>query len=148
MANPAAIQRTSYTHEDIIDLILQEPSITQREIAARYKYTEAWVSMIVNSDAFQARLASRKQQLVDPIITASLEERFKGLAGLAINVIEEKLEAGRSAELALKALEISAKAAGFGANQAKVAVQQNFVIQVPTKSADADTWAATYGPQS
>jgi len=143
-----AIAKTSYTHEDIIDLILQNPAITQREIAKEYGYTEAWVSIIINSDAFQARLAERKAQLVDPIITATLEDRFKGLANLSLNILEEKLEAGRSAELALKALEISTKAAGFGANSAKVAVQQNFVIQVPTKSADAETWAATYGATS
>lgn len=144
-ANGPAIAKTSYTHEDIIDQILQNPSITQRELAKLYGYTEAWVSIVINSDAFQTRLAERKAQLVDPIITATLEERFKGLANLSLNVLEEKLESGRSAELALKALEIAAKAAGFGANQSKVAVQQNFVIQVPTKSADAESWAATYG---
>lgn len=148
MTTPTAIAKTSYTHEDIIDLILQQPAITQREIAKAYGYTETWVSIIINSDAFQARLADRKRELVDPVIVATLEDRFRGLASLSMNILEEKLESGRSAELALKALELSAKAAGFGANSAKVAVQQNFVIQVPTKSADAESWAATYGATS
>lgn len=142
------LRKVNYTHDDIISLIMAEPAITQREIAKRYGYTEAWVSQVMGSDAFQSRLAERKSELIDPIIVASLEERLAGTVGLALNVIQEKLEAGRSAELAVKTLEIATKALGFGARQDKVAVQNTFVIQVPPKSDSAEAWANTYAGET
>lgn len=141
------LKKVNYTHDDIISLILAEPAITQREIASRYGYSEAWVCQVMGSDAFQSRLAQRKTELIDPMIVATFEEKLAGTVGLALNVLQEKLENGRSAELAIKTLEVGAKALGYGARKENISVQQNFVLQVPPKSASAEEWAKTYGGQ-
>lgn len=142
------LKKVNYTHDDMISVLLTRPEITQRELAAHYGYSETWVSQVMGSDAFQARLAQRKTELLDPVIVATLEERLRGTVGLALNVIQEKLENGRSAELAIKTLEIGTKALGFGARQDKIAVQNTFVIQVPPKSSDAEAWAKTYSGEA
>ena len=112
-----AIARVKYSHDAMIDLLIANPAISQNEIAANFGYTVPWVSRIMNSDAFQARLALRKEELLDPVIVASIEEKFRALASKSLDVVLDKLSVTNSAELGLKALEISAKALGYGARQ-------------------------------
>jgi DNA-binding MarR family transcriptional regulator len=111
--------RIRYSHQAMCDLILQEPGITQNALAAAFGYTPAWVSTIVNSDAFQALLAQRRADLVDPEITLSLNERAKALAVRSMQVLQEKIS--RPADqvpdgLALRAFELAAKATALGGN--------------------------------
>jgi hypothetical protein len=141
------ISKVNYTHDAVISMIIATPWITQREIARHFHYTEAWISQVMGSDAFQARLAARKSELEDPAIIATIEERFKGLANLSMNVLQEKLEASRSAELALKTLELATRGMGYGARQAAVNQQVNFVVQVPGKAATEEEWSKAYNPK-
>lgn len=116
--------KLSYTHDAMIDLIIAQPSISNGELAARFGYTAAWCSMIKGSDAFRARLAARRAELVDPQITLSLEEKINGIAHRATEVIAEKLS-GPAASIddrtALRAAEFAAKALGVGGNAAPTA---------------------------
>ena len=73
------VARVSYTHDAMIDAIIHNPTISQNQLAAHFGYTPGWVSQIIASDAFQARLAERTGELVDPTIRASVEDRFKAL---------------------------------------------------------------------
>ena len=141
-----AIARVKYSHDAMIDLLIANPAISQNEIAANFGYTVPWVSRIMNSDAFQARLALRKEELLDPVIVASIEEKFRALASKSLDVVLDKLSATNSAELGLKALEISAKALGYGARQQNLNVQTNFVVALPAKAADAGSWASAHSP--
>lgn len=132
--------RVHYTHDAMIDLILMEPNISQNEIAKQMGYTHGWVSRIIGSDAFQARLAERKVEVVNPEIKQNFEERVKGLAAQSLEVITRKLEATSSPELAIKALDISVKALGMGARVQNL--QQNtFVVALPQKAKSEGEWA-------
>ena len=144
--NPASrIKKVRYTHDAMIELIIEDPTVSQGKIAAYFGYSEAWVSRIFGSDAFQARLAQRKVELTDPFLVATIEERFRGLAMQSIDVIAEKLAATKNPDLALKALDISSKAMGFGARAREPAqIQNNFVVAMPQKAATAEEWAASY----
>lgn len=143
-----ALARVKYSHDAMIDLVIANPRISQNEIAGYFGYTVPWVSRIFGSDAFQARLAERKAELVNPALTEAVEGRLKGLAMQSLDILEEKLQATRSADMAMKALEISTKAAGYGARQQNVAVQNNFVVALPPKSADAQSWAQAHRPEA
>lgn len=143
-----AIQKVRYSHDAMIDMIVANPWISQGELARNFGYTEGWVSQVIASDAFQARLAERKNELVDPHLRATIEERFKGLVVRSIEILMRKLEEPAtkiSDELAIKALEVASRAAGYGAKNTQVAVQQNFVVQVPAKSASSADWEKAYG---
>lgn len=139
------IVRTHYSHEAMIDVIIAEPTIKQVELARRFEKTEAWISRIIGSDAFQGALAKRREELTDPFLVATIEERFRGLAMQSLDVIADKLETTKNADLALKALDISSKALGFGARGAgQNTTNNNFVIALPPKIQDAAEWAQTH----
>lgn len=143
-----AIAKVSYSHDAMIDMIVANPWINQGQLAAHFGYTEGWVSQVIASNAFQARLEQRKDALVDPLLRATIDENFKGLIRRSIEILHKKLEQPLvkiSDELVLRALEVASKAAGYGAKGANVAVQNNFVVQVPAKEASAEDWAKRYG---
>ena len=113
------IQKIRYTHDAMIDLIIANPWVSQNEIAAHFGYTAAWVSLIFSSDAFKERLTARKDELIDPTIRASIEERLKAVVSRSLEVLAEKLAKPAAAvpdALALRAAEMGAKALGLGGN--------------------------------
>lgn len=138
-----AIQRVHYTHDAMIDLIIAKPMISQGDIARHFGYTEGWVSRVINSDAFEARLAARKQDLVDPVLLQSIEEGLRGMAHRSISIVMAKLDAAPTPDFAIKALELSAKALGFGARPQNIAQVNNFVVALPAMAKSSEEWAAT-----
>ena len=139
----ARVEKTRYSHEAMIDLILARPSIKQNELAAHFGYSVPWISRVYGSDAFQAALEARRREVVDPIIAHNLEEKIVGLAHQSLEVLAEKLSSTQNADLALKSFELSSKALGFGArNTGGQTVQNSFVVQLPGKAADASEWLA------
>lgn len=125
-ANIARLDRVSYTHDAMIDLVLQNPMISQNEIAAHFGYTASWVSIIFNSDAFQARLAARKEEIVDPLVRGKVEEAIKGLVSRSVEILREKLDGpNQNTDLALEVFKASTKAAGYGARTGSTTVNVN-----------------------
>lgn len=143
------IEKVSYTHDAMIDLIVANPAISQGQIAAHFGYSQTWVSIVFNSDAFKERLEARKNELVDPAIRASIEEKFRALADLSFQVVMEKLHASRDAKVGLAGLEIASKALGYGAKAApsqQVNVNIQPVAVVPAKALSSDEWMQSYSP--
>jgi hypothetical protein len=113
------IKKMRYTHTDLIDYIIANPWASQNELAARYGYTPSWLSNIMASDAWQAAMASRRDEVVDPALKASLEERFKGVVIQSLNRLQEKLNAPQvSDQVVLRAVELGARACGMGGRAA------------------------------
>ncbi len=139
-----AIARVKYSHDAMIDMIVGNPSIAQNELAAAFGYTVPWVSRVMNSDAFQARLAERKTEIVDPALVASVDEKLRALASKSLDILLDKLHIAPTLDTALKAVEVSTKALGYGARQSNVAIQQNFVVALPGKSESAEAWSSGY----
>ena len=71
----------------------------------------------------------------------------KDIAGMNIKksflnyLILKKLAVTKNPDTALKALELSAKALGYGARQQNLNLQQNFVVAMPQKHATPESWA-------
>lgn len=139
------LKRVHYSHEAMIDVIIAEPTITQNDLAKRFDRSVSWVSIVIGSDSFQAALAKRRDDILDPFLIATIEERFRGLATQSLTVISDALEKTKNLDVALKALDISSKALGFGARAANpTAVQNNFVVQLPPQIADSSEWAKAH----
>lgn len=137
-----AIKRVHYTHDAMIDMLIANPGISQNAIAKHFGYQAAWVSRILNSDAFNLRLAERKKDLVDPTIMLTVDEKLKALASRSLDVLQEKLETAPTTDLALEAAKLSTKALGFGARPMNAGfVQNNFVVALPGKVASQEAWA-------
>lgn len=138
-----AIARVSYTHDAMIDVILANPSMTQVDLSKYFGYTEGWVSRVMGSDAFNARMAERKGEIVNPGILATMDEKIKGLALHSIDVLQRKLEATSSPDIAIKSLELATKAMGMGARiSGPTNVQNNYVVALPPKVGNETEWAA------
>jgi hypothetical protein len=140
-----AIAKVRYSHDAMIDVIIAQPGVSQGELARFFGYTEGWVSQVVTSDAFQARLAERKGELVDPTIVASVEERLRGLVELSAQVLTEKLALGRDGKLAARVLEITTKGLGYGARAPQGPIVNNFVVALPGKE-EPKRWMEAYSP--
>jgi hypothetical protein len=109
-----------YTHEAVIDMIVADPGVSQNKLAATFGYTPGWLSTVMGSDAFKARLAERREEIVDPVLRMSLEERMKALVEKSLEVLAEKLSQPALQvpdNLALRAMELGAKSLGMGQKQ-------------------------------
>lgn len=109
------LKRCSYTHDALIDLIIEHPELDQNHLAAHFGYTPGWISNILAADAFQERMALRKGEIIDPVLKATIEERFRALTIRSLEVLQQKLNAATvSDNVALRAAELGAKALGVG----------------------------------
>lgn len=114
-----AIQKIRYSHQDMVDFIIANPGVSQDTIAAHYGYTPAWVSRVIASDAFQELFQARRHEIADPILNASLEERFRGLTIRSVEVLMKKLDQPAiEANVAIRCAELGAKTLGLGGHAA------------------------------
>lgn len=141
-----SIQRVRYTHDAMIDLIIMEPMIKQNVIAKHFNVSTGWVSRVICSDAFQARLAQRKGELIDPTLMDAVENNLRGIVLQSTLIISDKLESSNSPDLALKSLELAGKMLGYGARKDNVNLQQNFIAVVPSKSGSVQEWVEAHSP--
>jgi hypothetical protein len=131
----------------MIELIIQNPWISQNELAAHFGYTPGWVSQVIASDAFQEKMALRKSELIDPAIRATVEERFRALVIQSYEVLKRKLEVNPSDDLALGVMNGAARALGYGARPAATTqVNNSFVVQLPSKSESSEAWIKECAP--
>lgn len=142
------IQKVSYSHDGMIDLIVADPTISQNAIAAHFGYTPGWVSQVFNSDAFKERLAARKDELIDPVIRASIEEKLQALADKSIQVLLEKLHTTQNPSVAIRALDVSSRALGYGAKSGTSVQVNNFIAHVPPRAVSVDDWRNNYIPSA
>lgn len=117
LSRTGAIAKLSYTHDAMVDQILANPTISQGDLGRVFGYSAPWVSRILASDAFQARLAERSEEIVDPTVRQAVEEQFKGLIYRSLEILQNKLNKPPDLipdNLALRTLEIASRAAGYG----------------------------------
>lgn len=136
-----ALVKVRYTHDAMIDMIIAKPDVLQNDIAAYFGYSVGWISRIMCSDAFQARLATRRGEVVIPGLLATFEERLKAMTTRSLDLIMEKMEAvdeegNPAVEVGtlFKAMELGSKCLGYGARQTNVAIQNNMTVNTMTDS--------------
>jgi hypothetical protein len=138
------IAKVRYTHDAIIDVILANPKVSQGELAQEFGFTQSWMSIIINSDAFQERLAQRKGELLDPAIRASIENRLEALAKRSLDKLLDKLDNNHPVSTA-DLIRMAALGAGDkNKREEKAPLQQNlYVVNLPPPERDAKTWLST-----
>jgi len=134
-----SISKVRYTHDAIIDEIIAFPSISQGELCKLFGFTQSWMSIIVNSDAFKNRLTERKAELVDPKIQASVNERLEALAKRSLDKLLDRLDTN----LPFSNGDLIA-AAKLGVGSAPVvnpfAQTNNYIVQMPPPAQTAKAW--------
>ena len=128
------LAKISYSHADMIDYIIAHPGCGLKELAGRYGYTIGWISNIQASDAWKSAMAKRRSEMVDPLLHATIAERFEGITSLSLERLREKLEAPQVSDLVvLKAVELGAKALSLGGHAPPVAPAQDHLATLAAR---------------
>lgn len=138
MAASAQIAKVNWRHEQIVDWMLANPKARQSECADEFGVTEAWLSTIINSDAF-IEYRARRYALHQKMLSESTIERVEGLAQLGVEVLSARIEAERESiplGIVKESADMALKACGFGAKTAGGAA-----VEVNINVADADSLA-------
>jgi hypothetical protein len=138
------LKKVRYTHDAMIDQIIANPGVSEIELGELFGYSKQWVSRLMCSDAFQARLALRKEEIVDPKLTATVEERMRGIAMQSLQIITDNLEANPNFGNAMKAAELTLKGMTYGARPQ--VTNNNFVVALPPVIQDEKAWEKKYNP--
>ncbi len=91
------IARINHRHEQIINWLIANPDKPLGACAAEFGYTQAWLSQVIHSDAFQAVYRSRATELGE-LVTHTLKDRITAVALLAMDRSEKLLELGIGSE--------------------------------------------------
>jgi hypothetical protein len=127
----SAVQLKKLTprHDVILAFILANPRTKRGQVALIFGVTEAWLSTVINSDIFQARLAERQDQLFCETLVP-LKDKIESLAHRSLDKLAGALETMPIAGH-FKTAEMALKMAGYGtANNlatqpASLTLQQN-----------------------
>lgn len=138
------LKKCRYSHDAMIDAIIANPGVSEIQLGEMFGYSKQWVSRLLCSDAFQARLALRKGEIIDPKLTATVEERMSGVMMKSLDIILENLEANPNMGNALKAFELTSKGKAYGARQTQAPTQVNFVVALPGKAPSEQAWEDKY----
>lgn len=141
------LKKTRYTHDAMIDQIISNPGVSEIELGELFGYSKQWVSRLMCSDAFQARLALRKEEIVDPKLTASVEERIRGAAMTSLKIIQDNLEANPTFSNAMKVAELTLKSNVYGARNQQV-INQSFVVALPPVIQNEKDWEKQFNPMT
>lgn len=110
-----------YSPQLMVSLMVDNPGWQHADFAAYFGRSLGWFASVLASQAFQDALEPSRHLIVDPSLTASMEERFRALALRSVGVLQDKLESPNVQEfLVLKAAEIGVKALGLGSRPADV----------------------------
>lgn len=129
------VKGSKWTHELAIDMIIANPDWSQKELAQHFNRSVNWISLVMSSDAFQAKLAERREEILNPEIRASIEQRFQALAEHSLSRLHEKLDNPNASDnLVLRSVELATKALGLGARPQQNTGAVQIAIVVPPKS--------------
>lgn len=124
------VAKLHYTHQAMVDQILINPAISNEELACMFGYTASWISTVVVSDIFQAKLAARREEIIDPEIRLNVRTQFKGLLERSMEILRKKLDVPADKvpdQLAIQVAKMAGQSLGFGVKETKVSVQETHV---------------------
>jgi hypothetical protein len=142
------IAKVRYSHDAMIDVLLVNPTIKQNDLALIFDRTPTWISLVINSDAFQARLDERQREVIDPIIRNEVELRLKAAANASLDRILDKLTGPLPVtdDFLIQSAKLATGALGYGARQAPGSGPQvNVQINLPNRIHSSNDWAAAHG---
>lgn len=131
------IQDVSHTHEAVMNWLIANPQLPLGTCAAHFGYSRSWLSTLIHSDVFQARLREKQDQFFSQV-SGNLTTKLTALADVGIEKLQEKMETSEDPRFLLEASKLALANLGFntkpGAASASIHaqnVQQNFYVASP-----------------
>lgn len=126
-------------HENIILYFLENPQATQQEAAKHFGVTGPWMSQIVNSSMFQARLADYRGEIFSSAIMP-LHEKLVALGASAVDRLQEKLLVEQDTEQLLEVADMALARLGYGTAKGTV-INNNTQNNTIVNNSDKDLLA-------
>lgn len=129
----------SHTHEAVMNWMIAHPSRPLRECAQEFGYSQSWLSILIHSDVFQARMREKHDQLFS-MVGAGITDKLGALADITVDKLSTMAESSSDPKFLLEASKMALANLGFttspgraGANNNINAnnVQQNFYVASP-----------------
>lgn len=109
----ADLKKLTIRHEAILEYMIANPEKPQNDVAAYFDVTPAWLSMIINSDLFQERLAGVIQQGHEVGIF-SVKEKMAATASMALDRLMDRIPLETDVGELTKAANVTLKGLGYG----------------------------------
>lgn len=136
------IKAVSHTHAAIMDYMLANPTVHLGDVAKNFGYTQAWLSQIIHSDAFQAML-KEKQNVAFHHTVLPIREKMTELAHMALDktlqLLPQEVDVRTAQDIAegmLDRLGFGAKPIGGTGGVNLTVNQQNNMIVPNTNAAE------------
>lgn len=122
------IAKVSPRHEQIINWLIANPHRPNRDCAAFFGVTQAWLSTIKRSDAFQARLNQRLNEMAEDTrseylaqLNIGLMHKLQTAAEMAVDRLTERLENATDPEFLLDCTDKLLHRSGFAPKSTPIA---------------------------
>ncbi len=114
MAESLQIGSMNHRHEGVLRWLLANPERPLSDCARELGYTRTHLSIIIHSDAFQARLREAQGDLAGEI-ALSIQDKLTGLAHASLDRLAEQLPIATDPKLVLDVAERALENLGYGA---------------------------------
>jgi len=91
-AGKPTIRRLNFSHEAVARWLLENPDLDLGDCAAAFGYTRGWLSIIIHSDAFQAKYREL-QTAADALVITDIPAKLRGVASLALDGLADQVAA-------------------------------------------------------
>lgn len=138
------LQNISHVHEAIMNWMLANPDKSLKQCAAEFGYTQAWLSTMIHSNLFQARLREKQEHVFSGLAT-NINEKLVAGANMGMEKLVEHLEKSEDPKFIKETTTMMLDKLGFGASLRTGApapgnvsnVQNNFYMASPADLAQA-----------
>lgn len=124
------ITHVSHRHDAIIDWLIMNPTRSLGECAKELEISRGWLSLVIRSDAFQARYEERRSEVVTPVMQ-TLYEKMQALAHESVERQHKLVSEGKADDPAIlnKVIDTTLSKLGYGTQKGGPGggAQTNFV---------------------
>ena len=108
------LARLDHRHDGMIDDILANPKISVGDLAEKYGCSKSYIRICIHSDRFLDRMKDRRAELVNPLLSASLDHRLRAIAHSSSEKLLDELEGTPTPDFLLKTWVEAIKFQGYG----------------------------------
>lgn len=129
------IQSISHMHDQIMNWLIANPEKLLRDCARHFNITQAWLSIVIHSDVFQAKFRER-QDYVFRAVAADVPEKLRAAASMVTDQLMEQLENNRDKDYTLDAFDKILHRAGYAPASARNGGGPGMNVQVNNYTVD------------
>lgn len=129
MAKSASVAKLSSRHNALMTFILENPTMTYGQVAGQFHVTQAWLSTIIHSDAFQDQLKRRHDEIFDCAILQGIDAKLQAAVDTGLDAYLEKIPTMNADQL-ISGTDKLLNRLGFGTKQSGGTIINGNVVQI------------------